>query len=175
MSFWGYNTVFRENDKITTPVIAMECKYNPSHRLNLVFGVPVIAGLDWNIVDNLNFTGKYFLNKDTEANLSYFSSNNLRFSVMYASNQHRSSKSYFDFELLSFPNRYNSYNNIICYNNTLLFETGIKLYRYANITLAWGYKLKSNIKIKLDDKEKFNLNSKDDFLVKVGFHYLLYK
>lgn len=175
MSFWGYNTNFRENDKNTTPIIAMQCKYNPSQRINLVFGAPVIAGLDWNIIGNLNFTGKYFINKDTEAYLSYFASDNLRFSIMYSSNQNRSSKSYFTSEILSLNNQNHNFNNITCYNNTILFETGIKLHSNTNITIACGYKLKSDIELNLNDKEIFNMTSKDDFLLKVGFHYLLYK
>ncbi len=174
MSFFGYNTNFRETDNITTPIIAMEFKYNPSQRFHLVFGAPVIAGLDWNVFGDLNFTGKIFLNKDTEANLSYFINDNIRLSAMYNSSQYRRGKSFFSSEVLSMNNQDYTVNNILHYHNTLSIETGIKLQKNTNMTISCGYKFKSNIELSYNDQNISNLTSIDNYFVKIGVHYLLY-
>ena len=146
-----------------------------NQKFNIVFGAPVILGIDWNIYQNLYFSGKYFITNEIETHLSYFINDITRISVSYASNLNRSSKSYFPSEILSINNDNYTFNNVKHFNNTISLQAGIKLHKNISMNIASGYKLKSNIKLIKDDEEIYTLTSKDNAFIKIGFNYLIYR
>jgi hypothetical protein len=170
----GYDIKQMEGQTKEKPIIALQCRYQPSTKLKILFGVPTIFASEWTALSKTDIGVKYFITNESQIFIRQRISNFIGISLQYNSSWNKSTDTYFGRSILRLSNNNEiSYNNITFQQHQLYADIELKLKSDIGFSIGFGYNPSSNISLYVNnDKVYDRIISEDNLFVTFSLQFL---
>ncbi|MBN2213090.1 MAG: hypothetical protein JW723_02505, partial [Bacteroidales bacterium] len=143
----GYFRTNKENEIRNSVFPAIQCRYEPSDRFRVLFGLPVICAFEWNMLPGTDVSFEQIMDNHTAAFIRYRISGKIGISVHYRNTDYSSSDTYFAARDAILDGEQYTYNNMTQQQQSVSLEIGFRTFRNIGVFLTAGYHAGNKIRL----------------------------
>ena len=163
-----------ENKPSKLFVPAFQLRYNPSEKLVMITGAPVLFAFEWSPIQKIDLAFSQILLEHTEGYIRYSISENIGISAHYKSTGYSSADTYFKSESILLDNQQIVYNNLTQIQKSIALKLGVKTLNNIGIILTGGYKIGQNVDLYNNENKVGNANGIDKYYIGLNIQHLKY-
>ena len=174
IGFGGYNLIYNETDKIQTPIMGGQLRYQPNSNFKVIVGAPVIFATEFTIAKKIDFFYRFFMTKESQAYIRYTINERFSLSINYNNNYFRTNEAYFIKETIMNDNEQFTYNLSKQLQHPIRLEFAIKTNNNFAFILTGGYNIGGDIILQNDKIEVSEIKGGREYFMGLQLNYLIF-
>ncbi|HVN49680.1 MAG TPA: hypothetical protein VMU30_12770 [Bacteroidota bacterium] len=156
------------------PLFGLQARYQPSSRLKLLFGVPVVLAAEWTACENTDIGMEFLYTTESLCYIRQRLSNSVSISAQYHGSLNNSDATYFENSIYHQDNNHQiTYNNITFLQHQIFASIDLKLYKDVGFSIGAGYNLRSNMSLYNNTNKVLDgIKSSDNFFINCSLQFV---
>lgn len=172
MPMAGYNHTWKENNIDENFIAGVQLKWITSKDFQLLTGLPVILGCEWNVSEKINLGIYAYYNKRANGFIRYRVNNDVSLSLIFKNDLHGLQNTFLENTTYSSGNDVFSFDKLTQNQQTIAFEVGTRTINNMSVQFSAGYKFGNDIKLYSGEKELSTLKGSDKFFAGISIAFL---